>query len=73
MTLRIFEVSSDGVAKAVPKDEVRREPPPPAATPQLAAEEPSPGATEWDKLRTRLQQEPQGDAGRRRDPTRLVT
>jgi hypothetical protein len=62
MALRIFEVSTDGVATAVSKDEVRKDPPPPPNRPERWA-----GSTEWDKLRARIrQQEPRIEAQRRR-------
>lgn len=56
MTLRIFEVSADGVAVAVPKNK-DRETPAPAPTPPPAAPagpERWTGSHEWDKLRSRL-------------------
>ena len=71
MTLRIFEVSTDGVAKAVPKDEVRQETQP--AAPQPAGPEHWAEATEWEKLRVRLSKDPQSDVRRRHDPTRRLT
>jgi len=62
MALRIFEVSADGVATPVSKDEVRQDPPPPPNRPERWA-----GSSEWDKLRARIrQQEPHIDPRRRR-------
>ena len=74
MTLRIFEVTSDGVAIAVPKDKTDREIPPPAAaaapTPPLpvsAGPERWTGSNEWDRLRSRLREtEPRPEPRRRR-------
>jgi hypothetical protein len=63
MTLRIFEVSADGVATPVAKgDDIKGDlrpataaaprvtTPPPAAPPERWS-----GSTEWDRLRARLQ------------------
>ena len=61
MTLRIFEVSADGIATVVPKDEPRREGPPPPQGPERWA-----GSTEWDKLRARIQQQEPPVTTRRR-------
>lgn len=76
MTLRIFEVSSDGVAVAVPKDKTDREIPPqpvgvapvaPPPPPVPAGPERFAGANEWDKLRSRLREaEPRPEPRRRR-------
>ena len=61
MTLRIFQVSTDGVAVAVEKKETDREIPPPrpssaAARPAPAAPERWTGSSEWDRLRSRLRE-----------------
>jgi hypothetical protein len=74
MTLRIFEVSSDGVAVPVAKKtNIDREiPPPPAAAapvtpPVPAGPERWSGSSEWDKLRSRLREaEPPPEPRRRR-------
>jgi hypothetical protein len=72
MTLRIFEVSTDGTATPVPRDGDRREsaPPPPTLPPTLpppSGPERWTGSAEWDKLRARLkEQEPQVEPPRRR-------
>ena len=58
MTLRIFEVSTDGVAVAVPKTKDHEIPAPPKASPPPppAAPERWTGSSEWDKLRSRLRE-----------------
>ena len=61
MTLRIFQVSTDGVAVAVSSGETDREIPPPKAahkppSPAPAGPERWTGASEWDKLRSRLRE-----------------
>jgi len=66
MTLRIFQVSTDGVAVAVEKNGTDREIPPPrpsaaapatVATPAAAAApERWTGSSEWDRLRSRLRE-----------------
>jgi hypothetical protein len=75
MTLRIFEVSADGVAVAVPKDKTDREVPPqsaavaaPAAPPVPTGPERWAGSNEWDKLRSRLREteQPRPEPRRRR-------
>ena len=73
MTLRIFEVSTDGIAKAVALESERRE----AASPRVPPAEPQPsqpsrperwtGSSEWDQLRARLkEQEPKMEPPARR-------
>jgi len=70
MTLRIFEVSTDGIAKAVPLDAERREsPPPPSPPPSPPPKGPErwTGSSEWDSLRARLkEQEPKVEPPARR-------
>jgi hypothetical protein len=68
MTLRIFQVTNDGVAIAVPQDAVGSQPdvaqsgpavvPPLPHLPGQKPPEPPGGSTEWERLRARLQQEP---------------
>ena len=67
MTLRIFQVSSDGVAVAVPKDGDREIPPPTPPPPAPPGPERWTGSSEWDKLRSRLREaEPRVDPSTRR-------
>jgi hypothetical protein len=69
MTLRIFQVSTDGVAQAVPLGAERHEPSAPTPLPPAPPKGPErwTGSSEWDSLRARLkEQEPKIEPPARR-------